>query len=204
MATGMSIEGAFFPSSTATDMSSRLSYPRALDPLPLHGLGLRQVRSPSAGGRWCRTTLPTTAASSPERHRPLPRMVRREGSQRRPEAPRRESWRRHRRQREQGEDIAYGVIDPGAFAVVSGPCIGETFARHGRLFRRADNSRVSTPKRMGGWDQLRCRLRGDDDGDPMIFFFDHCRDAIRTLPMMQHRREPTRGPRHRRRGPCRR
>ena len=39
---------------------------------------------------------------------------------------------------------------------------------------------------MGGWDQVRWRLRGDDDGDPMIFFVDHCRDAIRTLPMQQH------------------
>jgi hypothetical protein len=39
---------------------------------------------------------------------------------------------------------------------------------------------------MGGWDQLRARLKGDEDGHPMIFFFDHCRDAIRTLPMMQH------------------
>jgi hypothetical protein len=39
---------------------------------------------------------------------------------------------------------------------------------------------------MGGWDQLRNRLRGNEDGHPMIFFFDHCRDTIRTLPMMQH------------------
>jgi hypothetical protein len=85
------------------------------------------------------------------------------------------------------EPIAYGVMDPAAFAVVSGPSIGETFARQGVFFRRADNSRVSTPKRMGGWDQVRWRLRGnEDDGDPMMFFVDHCRDAIRTLPMQQH------------------
>jgi Terminase large subunit, T4likevirus-type, N-terminal len=84
------------------------------------------------------------------------------------------------------EPIAYGIMDPAAFAVVSGPSIGEIFARHGVYFRRADNSRVSTPKRMGGWDQLRWRLIGDEDGDPMIFFVDHCRDSIRTLPMQQH------------------
>jgi len=77
-------------------------------------------------------------------------------------------------------------MDPSAFQVVSGPSIGETFARNGVYFRRADNSRVSTPKRMGGWDQVRWRLRGDEQEDPMIFFVDHCRDAIRTLPMMQH------------------
>ena len=84
------------------------------------------------------------------------------------------------------EPIAYGILDPSAFQVVSGPSIGEVFARHGVYFRRADNSRVSTPKRMGGWDQVRWRLRGDDDGDPLIFFVDHCRDARRTLPMQQH------------------
>jgi hypothetical protein len=84
------------------------------------------------------------------------------------------------------EPIAYGILDPSAFQVVSGPSIGETFARQGVYFRRADNSRVSTPKRMGGWDQVRWRLRGDEDGDPMMFFVDHCRDAIRTLPMQQH------------------
>jgi len=39
---------------------------------------------------------------------------------------------------------------------------------------------------MGGWDQVRWRLIGDEDGDPMMFFVDHCRDAIRTLPMQQH------------------
>jgi hypothetical protein len=84
------------------------------------------------------------------------------------------------------EPIAYGVMDPSAFQVVSGPSIGETFARQGVFFRRADNSRVSTAKRMGGWDQVRWRLRGDPDGDPMMFFVDHCRDSIRTLPMQQH------------------
>ena len=84
------------------------------------------------------------------------------------------------------EDIAYGVLDPAAFAVISGPSIGETLGRHGAYFRRADNARLGRDKRMGGWDQLRGRLRGDADGRPMIFFFDSCRDTIRTLPMMQH------------------
>lgn len=84
------------------------------------------------------------------------------------------------------ERIAYGVLDPAAFAVISGPSIGETLMRHGAIFRRADNTRTSRDKRMGGWDQLRARLVGTHDGHPMIFFFDTCRDLIRTLPMMQH------------------
>lgn len=84
------------------------------------------------------------------------------------------------------EYVAYGVLDPGAFAVVSGPSIGETLGRGKAHFRRADNIRVSRDRRMGGWDQLRGRLKGDDDGNAMIFFFSTCRDLIRTLPMMIH------------------
>jgi len=85
-----------------------------------------------------------------------------------------------------GDDIAYGVLDPAAFAVVAGPSIGEVFARAGVPMRPADNSRLSTPKRMGGWDQVRARLRGRPDGEPMLFIFSTCRALIRTIPMMQH------------------
>jgi hypothetical protein len=88
--------------------------------------------------------------------------------------------------RDNREDIAYGVLDPSAFAVVSGPSVGETLGRAGAFFRRADNARVSRDKRAGGWDQLRARLRGDADGRPMIYFFSTCKDSIRTLPMQQH------------------
>ena len=91
------------------------------------------------------------------------------------------------RDREDTEErIAYGVLDPAAFAVISGPSIAETMSKHGVYFRRADNSRLSVPKRMGGWDQLRARLRGNDDGQSMIFFFEDCHAILRTLPMMQH------------------
>jgi hypothetical protein len=84
------------------------------------------------------------------------------------------------------EFVAYGIADPACFAVISGPSIGETLARHGAPFRKADNQRSSTPKRMGGWDQLRARLKGDADGNPMLFVFDTCAALIRTLPALQH------------------
>ncbi len=84
------------------------------------------------------------------------------------------------------EYVAYGILDPAAFAVVSGPSIAETLMREKVPFRRADNIRVSRDRRMGGWDQLRQRLKGNADGQPMIYFFNHCRDILRTLPMMQH------------------
>jgi hypothetical protein len=84
------------------------------------------------------------------------------------------------------EYIAYGILDPAAFAVVSGPSIAETMVREKVSFRRADNIRVSRDRRMGGWDQLRARLKGNAEGQPLIFLFSHCRDLIRTLPMMVH------------------
>ena len=84
------------------------------------------------------------------------------------------------------EYVTYGVLDPAAFAVISGPSIGETLLRHGAAFRRADNQRISHDKRMGGWTELRARLKGNSDGHPMIVFMDHCRAIIRTLPMLQH------------------
>jgi hypothetical protein len=84
------------------------------------------------------------------------------------------------------EYVSFGVIDPAAFAVISGPSIAETLLRQGVSFRRADNTRRSTDKRVGGWDQLRYRLKGDEDGRPLIYFFDSCREIIRTLPIMQH------------------
>src|SRR5262245_2145377 len=84
------------------------------------------------------------------------------------------------------QKISYGVLDPAAFAVISGPSIGETLGRYGATFRRADNTRKSRDKRMGGWDQIRNRLKGDADGNPMLFLFSTNRHLIRTLPMMQH------------------
>ena len=80
------------------------------------------------------------------------------------------------------EDVSYGVLDPSAFAVLSGPSIAETLMRHGAVFRRADNTRsssISHDRRKGGWDQLRARLKGDGDGRPLIYFFSTCRDIIR-------------------------
>jgi hypothetical protein len=85
-----------------------------------------------------------------------------------------------------GERIAYGVIDPAAFAVDGGPSIAERMMRVGATFRRADNKRVAQLGALGGWDQVRQRLKGDADGRPMIYVFSTCVDTIRTLPALQH------------------
>jgi hypothetical protein len=81
--------------------------------------------------------------------------------------------------------IAYGVMDPSAFASDGGPSIAERMATRGVLFRRADNARVAQRGAMGGWDQLRARLIGDGER-PMIYVFSTCKDTIRTLPALQH------------------
>jgi hypothetical protein len=79
-----------------------------------------------------------------------------------------------------------GVADPAIFTSDGGPSIGERMARAGVTFRRADNARVARSGAMGGWDQLRQRLKGDADGRPMLVMFATCVDAIRTLPALQH------------------
>jgi hypothetical protein len=82
-------------------------------------------------------------------------------------------------------EVAYGVLDPSAFASDGGPSIAERMASRGVFFRRADNARVSRRGAMGGWDQLRARLRGDGER-PAIYFFSTCVDSIRTIPALQH------------------
>lgn len=78
-----------------------------------------------------------------------------------------------------------GVADPAMFAEDGGPSIAERMQRRGVLMRPADNKRVPNHGAMGGWDQVRARLRGDGE-KPALFIFDTCRDLIRTLPVLQH------------------
>jgi hypothetical protein len=80
----------------------------------------------------------------------------------------------------QNEPIAYSVADPSIFKEEGGPCIAETFAQNNVFFRKADNARIA------GWAQVRNRLVGDDDGNPMLVFFETCTHSIRTIPALMH------------------
>lgn len=82
-------------------------------------------------------------------------------------------------------DRMLGVADPAMFAEDGGPSIAERMQRRGVLLRPADNKRVPRHGAMGGWDQVRARLRGDGE-KPALFIFDTCRELIRTLPALQH------------------
>ena len=84
------------------------------------------------------------------------------------------------------EKIDYSVIDPAAFTADGGPSIAERMAARKVFFQRADNARTARRGAMGGWDLIRQRLVGDDEGRAMLFFFDTCVDTIRTLPALQH------------------
>lgn len=93
--------------------------------------------------------------------------------------------------REQEGEVYLGVLDPAAFSQDGGPSIHERMSRSGIFFRPADNSRVAKRGAMGGWDQLRARLEGEDFGEPhgqrpMLYCFSTCTDSIRTIPALQH------------------
>ena len=92
-------------------------------------------------------------------------------------------------EREKDDAINYGVLDPSAFAEDGGPSIAERMgtASDGKIwFKRADNQRVRGFGHLGGWDQMRARLVGNDDGLPMLVVFSTCVDFIRTVPFLQH------------------
>lgn len=86
---------------------------------------------------------------------------------------------------EKGLKIAYRVADPAIFSQNGGPSMFERFVKCGVVFRPADNKRVPDHGAIGGWDQLRARLVGED-GEPMLYIFETCKDLIRTLPALQH------------------
>lgn len=92
------------------------------------------------------------------------------------------------RLRDAKDIISYGVLDPAAFSQNGGPSIAEMMqaGREGATFTQADNARVTSRGAMGGWDQVRGRLTGDDDGRAMLVFFDTCIHTIRTIPALQH------------------
>lgn len=86
------------------------------------------------------------------------------------------------RKLERGEKMSDEVLDPAAFSEDGGPSIAE---RMDLNFRRADNARVSRSGAIGGWDQVRERLVGEN-GKPMLYLFPTITHLIRTLPALQH------------------
>jgi hypothetical protein len=94
-------------------------------------------------------------------------------------------------EREKGERITYGVLDPSCMNQSGGPSIYEQMRAGARavggslLFREADNTRAPKRGAISGWGALRARLVGTEEA-PALFVFDTCRHLIRTLPLMEH------------------
>ena len=73
-----------------------------------------------------------------------------------------------------------GVADPSIWDASRGEAIIEAADRHFVYFAKGDN------KRLPGWMQCHYRLNFDETGRPMVYFFNTCRAAIRTLPLLQY------------------
>lgn len=88
------------------------------------------------------------------------------------------------KQKEGDEVMSDEVIDPAAFARDGGPSIAE---RMDLGWRRADNSRVAKIGAIGGWDEVRQRLKNTIKGEHNgLKMFSTCTHLIRTLPALQH------------------
>ena len=80
---------------------------------------------------------------------------------------------------QQGEKMNDMVADPAIFDVSTGESISEQMAKEKIHWRPADN------KRVAGWQQIRARFSGQDN-KPLLYFFNSCKNLIRTLPIMQY------------------
>lgn len=90
---------------------------------------------------------------------------------------------------EKDPKLSFGVLDPSAFKEDGGPSIASRITSGSGnkiFFKHADNARVPGRGAMGGWDQMRGRMIGDGDGNPMIVCFSTCVDSVRTIPALQH------------------
>jgi len=79
------------------------------------------------------------------------------------------------------EEIVYTVMDPAAYGMRQkvrgrkGVTIAKVWAECGVPLKRADNDR------LGGWNQLRQRLRKDS-----LYIFSTCTQLIKAIPLLQH------------------
>lgn len=70
-----------------------------------------------------------------------------------------------------------GIADPAIWAKEStGISIADTASKQRIYFNKADNTRIP------GWQQVHSRLQFDENGIPMMYIFNTCKDFIRTMP----------------------
>lgn len=84
-----------------------------------------------------------------------------------------------------GREI-FGVADPAIWDAEYGKSIAETASKYGLFFEPGDHQRIP------GWMQCHYRLMFDENGFPMFYVFNTCKEFIRTIPTLQydeHRQE---------------
>jgi len=69
-----------------------------------------------------------------------------------------------------------GVADPSIWDVSRGDSIASVMEKYRIYFEKGDN------KRIAGKMQVHYRLQFDENGIPMLYVFDTCKDFIRTIP----------------------
>lgn len=73
-----------------------------------------------------------------------------------------------------------GVADPSIWDGSKGVSAAEEAEKHQLWFDKGINDRIA------GWMQVHERMRFDENGKAMIYFFDTCKDSIRTIPLMMY------------------
>ena len=73
-----------------------------------------------------------------------------------------------------------GVADPSIWDGSHGISAAEEAEKHQLWFIKGINDRIA------GWMQVHERLRFDENGKAMMYFFENCKDSIRTMPLMMY------------------
>lgn len=73
-----------------------------------------------------------------------------------------------------------GIADPAIWDAQTGESIADVAARHQVFFSPGDH------KRIPGWMQCHYRLAFDDNGFPMFYVFNTCKNFIRTIPLLMY------------------
>lgn len=73
-----------------------------------------------------------------------------------------------------------GVADPAIWNSETGESVADTFASKQIYFDPGDHQRIN------GWMQVHYRLQFDENGIPMMYVFNTCKEFIRTIPLMMY------------------
>lgn len=73
-----------------------------------------------------------------------------------------------------------GVADPACWNKETGESVIDTAMKYGIYFTKGDN------KRIAGWQQVHYRMQFDDNGYPMMYVFNTCKNFIRTISLLMY------------------